>query len=67
MGAAPRSKLAPDIQGGYNEQGEKIHTEISRKYDDEVMIEILEETDFRIIDELTDSKRFFIDYILEIQ
>jgi dimethylhistidine N-methyltransferase len=49
------------------EQGDKIHTEISRKYDTEVMSDILSETDFRIIDELTDSKRFFIDYILEIQ
>ena len=47
-------------------QGEKIHTEISRKYNDDVMNDILSETDFRVVDELTDSNRFFIDYILEV-
>ena len=46
-------------------QGEKIHTEISRKYDTAIMNKILQQTDFTIIDELTDGKRYFTDYIME--
>jgi dimethylhistidine N-methyltransferase len=44
--------------------GEKIHTEISRKYDDEVLDKILENTDFEITAKLTDKKMYFADYIL---
>ena len=46
-------------------QGEKIHTEISRKYDTAIMNKILQQTDFTIIDELSDGKRYFTDYIME--
>ncbi len=45
-------------------RGEKIHTEISRKYSDEIMARILRKTDFEILRKLTDSKGYFADYIL---
>lgn len=45
--------------------GERIHTEISRKYNDEILERILLETHFSIQDKLTDSKAYFADYILE--
>ena len=47
------------------QKGEKIHTEISRKYDDTVVQEILHNTDFGILSKLTDSNNYFADYILE--
>ncbi|WKK65640.1 L-histidine N(alpha)-methyltransferase [Lutimonas zeaxanthinifaciens] len=46
------------------EKGERIQTEISRKYDDRIMKNILKETDFRIVDKLTDKNGYFADYIL---
>lgn len=46
-------------------EGEKIHTEISRKYNDEVLTRILMSTDFSICGKLTDSNNYFADYILE--
>lgn len=46
-------------------QGEKILTEISRKYDDEIVSNIIRNTDFQIITKLTDRKGYFADYILE--
>lgn len=46
-------------------KGEKIHTEISRKYDDTILSEILNPTAFTIKGRLTDSKNLFADYILE--
>lgn len=46
-------------------KGEKIHTEISRKYDDTILSEILKPTAFTIKGRLTDSKNLFADYILE--
>jgi len=45
-------------------RGERVHTEISRKYNDEIMARILSKTDFEIIRKLTDSKGYFADYIL---
>jgi len=45
-------------------KGEKIHTEISRKYNDQVLSEIIESTRFTISDKLTDSKDYFADYFL---
>ncbi len=47
------------------DKGEKIHTEISRKYDDKILEDILTPTCFKIIGKLTDKKEFFADYILE--
>lgn len=44
--------------------GEKIHTEISRKYNDKIIENILEQTDFRKVKKITDSKHYFADYIL---
>lgn len=46
------------------EADEKIHTEISRKYNDEIMAKILRKTDFEIIAKFTDSQTHFADYIL---
>ncbi|MBR9910924.1 MAG: L-histidine N(alpha)-methyltransferase [Gammaproteobacteria bacterium] len=44
--------------------GEKILTEISRKYNDEILNGILEETDFFITAKFTDSDHYFADYLL---
>ncbi|MCA0933346.1 L-histidine N(alpha)-methyltransferase [Lutimonas saemankumensis] len=46
------------------EKGERIQTEISRKYDDKIMKKILNETDFKIVAKLTDKNRYFADYVL---
>jgi dimethylhistidine N-methyltransferase len=46
-------------------KGEKIHTEISRKYNDEIINNILQDTDFQIKNKLTDSKDYFANYILK--
>lgn len=46
------------------EEGERIHTEISRKYSDDVLQKIIAPTDFVISGCLTDSKSYFADYIL---
>jgi uncharacterized SAM-dependent methyltransferase len=48
-------------------EGEKILTEISRKYNDEIICGIVTKTDLRIIDKLTDRNCYFTDYILEKQ
>jgi len=45
-------------------QGEQIHTEISRKYNDEIIQKILVGTDFEIVDKLTDSQGYFADFVL---
>lgn len=44
--------------------GEKIHTEISRKYNDEVLNNILNNTDLKVKTKFTDSKNYFADYII---
>lgn len=46
------------------EKGERIQTEISRKYNDKILKNILMETDFNIVSKLTDQKGYFADYIL---
>jgi len=46
------------------EKGEKMQTEISRKYNDEILDRILAKTDFKILRKLTDSQGYFADYIL---
>lgn len=46
-------------------KGEKIHTEISRKYNENILKEILDQTQFKIIDQFLDSKSYFSSYILE--
>ena len=46
-------------------KGEKIHTEISRKYDDKVISTIIKDTDFSIENKFIDSKNIFADYMLK--
>jgi dimethylhistidine N-methyltransferase len=45
-------------------EGEKIHTEISRKYNDEILHNIIHDTSLRIDAKFTDSKHYFADIIL---
>ncbi|WP_159023705.1 L-histidine N(alpha)-methyltransferase [Formosa sp. L2A11] len=45
-------------------KGEKIHTEISRKYNDALISKIIENTDFDLQTKIMDSKAYFADYIL---
>ena len=49
------------------EKGEKIATEISRKYNDEIIQLLIKETTFTIIAKLTDSKNYFSNYILNLK
>ena len=44
--------------------GEKIHVEISRKYNRQVLESILKETDFTITEILTDNQGYFADFVL---
>lgn len=46
------------------EAGEKIHTEISRKYNDVLLQQIISNTDFKLESKITDSNNYFADYIL---
>jgi dimethylhistidine N-methyltransferase len=46
-------------------KGERILTEISRKYNDTILNSILSKTDFVIKGRITDSKAYFANYILE--
>ncbi|TCI92787.1 L-histidine N(alpha)-methyltransferase [Tenacibaculum sp. M341] len=46
------------------EAGEKIFTEISRKYNDEIIENIISKTDFEVSGKLTDDKGYFANYIL---
>lgn len=45
-------------------KAERIHTEISRKYNDEIIKSILGTTDFKIVGKISDSQNYFSDYIL---
>lgn len=47
------------------EKGEKIHTEISRKYNDSILARIIADSGFRIVDKLTDGQGWFADYVLK--
>jgi L-histidine N-alpha-methyltransferase len=46
-------------------QGEKVLTEVSRKYDDQIINRIIRHTDFQIIQKLTDRRDYFADYIFK--
>jgi dimethylhistidine N-methyltransferase len=46
------------------EKGEKIRTEISRKYNDELIKKIISNTDFSLSTKIMGSKAYFADYIL---
>lgn len=45
-------------------EGEKIQTEISRKYNDQLIQKIIKTTDFSLKTKILDSKEYFADYIL---
>ena len=47
------------------DENELIHTEISRKYSDEILQDLLEDSQLEIKDKFLDSKEYFADYILE--
>lgn len=47
------------------EAGERIHTEISRKYNDKVLDAILKESNLEIEHKFIDTKGYFADYILK--
>ena len=49
------------------EKGEKIHTEISRKYNDTILNKIIEKTDFILQHKIMDNNYYFADYLLERQ
>lgn len=46
-------------------EGERIFTEVSRKYNDAILKEILSESELKIKNQFTDSSNYFADYILE--
>lgn len=46
------------------EAGEKIHTEISRKYNDTLIEKLIVNTNFMLDTKILDSKTYFADYIL---
>ena len=46
------------------EKGEKIATEISRKYNDKIIQKIIQKTDLCITEKLTDTKNYFSNYVL---
>lgn len=48
-------------------KNEKIHLEISRKYNDEILNNIITNTQFIIKNKLSDSNNYFANYILEIE
>ncbi|NOQ76157.1 MAG: L-histidine N(alpha)-methyltransferase [Crocinitomix sp.] len=48
------------------EKGEKIATEVSRKYNDTILNQIIENTPFQIGIKLTDARLFFANYVLKI-
>jgi dimethylhistidine N-methyltransferase len=45
-------------------ENELIHTEISRKYNDEILKEIIKGSDLKISKKFLDSREYFADYIL---
>ena len=45
------------------EAGEKIATEVSRKYNDEIIKQLIKNTDFKVLKKLTDEKAYFANYI----
>ena len=49
----------------YFNKGELLQTEMSRKYNDEVIGNILNKTDFKITDKIVDSKNLYANYIIE--
>jgi len=48
------------------QKGERVHTEISRKYNDALLDQFIADTPLQIVDRLTDSNGLFADYVLVI-
>ena len=46
------------------EENELIHTEISRKYNDEILGNLIQDSGLKITHQFLDSKKYFADYIL---
>jgi dimethylhistidine N-methyltransferase len=46
-------------------KGEKIHTEISRKYNDEILENILNSTQLNLIKKFTDEKEYYANYLIK--
>lgn len=63
-----RSKKAQSVKiGGVNfhfAEGELVHTEVSRKYNDSIIRKILSKTDITWEEKIMDSNKLFADYIL---
>jgi uncharacterized SAM-dependent methyltransferase len=63
-----RSKIKYEVKVANHmfnfEKGETIQTEISRKYNDQIIENILSETDITCEHKIMDSKSLFADYIL---
>lgn len=51
-------------QDFFFEKGELIQTEISRKYNEQILLDLISGTDFKIKGKVLDSKKFFADYLL---
>lgn len=47
------------------QKGERIHTEVSRKYNDDILTAILSSTGLEVTARITDSKDYFADFILK--
>ena len=58
-------KIGETRKSYHFKKGEKIDTEISRKYNDQIINSILKNTDFKIEKKLMDSKKYFADYIIK--
>lgn len=46
-------------------EGERVHTETSRKYNDTILNSYLKNTSLQVIDKLMDNNTYFADYILD--
>lgn len=51
----------------YFDKAESIHTEISRKYNDEIIKSVLKHTGIHVEAKITDSQNLFADYVLNRQ
>jgi dimethylhistidine N-methyltransferase len=66
MSTANQTVKIKGLGEAYNfTKGEKIHTEISRKYNDELINKIIADTDFSLEVKIMDNKEYFADYILK--
>ena len=60
-----QSVFIKDLDKAFHfEEDEKIHTEISRKYNDEILSDLLKDSELEISHKLLDSKKYYADYIL---